>query len=167
MGRLITGSFVVALVLFSLGSLFAIFEGIEKIQSTAAQNVGVVFVEVATGYDVRNVMDDVKTRVDAIQNLAEEAERPVVERDGALVVVDDPSPDTALVGYLRELAAGPEPLITMLGEFPSEQLALTERGQAVLAGSDRWLRASPPKFGPSRWRGGVEILGRPTWVGAT
>lgn len=54
-------------------------EGIDKIQSTAAQNMGVVFVEVSTGYDVRDVMDDVKTRVDAIQNLAEEAERPVVE----------------------------------------------------------------------------------------
>ena len=38
-----------------------------------------VFVEVANGYEVRNVMDDVKTRIDAIQNLAEEAEEPVLE----------------------------------------------------------------------------------------
>jgi multidrug efflux pump subunit AcrB len=54
-------------------------EGIEQIQSTASQNMGTVVVRVETGYDVRNVMDDVKTRIDAIQNLAENAERPVIE----------------------------------------------------------------------------------------
>ena len=53
-------------------------DGIDVIRSTASQSVGSVFVEVATGYDVRNVMDDIKTRVDAIQNLAEEAEEPVL-----------------------------------------------------------------------------------------
>ena len=35
--------------------------------------------EVATGYRTRDVMDDVKTRVDAIDNFAENAEKPVVE----------------------------------------------------------------------------------------
>lgn len=54
-------------------------DGIEQLKSTAAQGMGVVIVEVATGYDVRNLMGDVKTRVDAIQNLAEEAEEPVLE----------------------------------------------------------------------------------------
>lgn len=54
-------------------------DGIDAIRSTASQSAGTVFVEVATGYDVRNVMDDIKTRVDAIQNLAEEAEEPVLE----------------------------------------------------------------------------------------
>jgi len=54
-------------------------EGIEQIDSNSAQNVGSVVVRVETGYDVRNIMDDVKTRIDAIQNLAENAERPVIE----------------------------------------------------------------------------------------
>ncbi len=54
-------------------------DGIERIRSTAALGMGVVTVEVANGYAVRNVMDDVKTRVDAIQNLAEDAEEPVLE----------------------------------------------------------------------------------------
>ncbi len=54
-------------------------DGIERLKSTAAQGMGVVLIEVATGYDVRDLMGDVKTRVDAIQNLAEETEKPVLE----------------------------------------------------------------------------------------
>ncbi|MDF1851264.1 MAG: efflux RND transporter permease subunit [Verrucomicrobiales bacterium] len=54
-------------------------EGIDRMKSVANQNIGVVTVEVANGFEVRNVMDDVKTRVDAIQNIAEEAEEPLLE----------------------------------------------------------------------------------------
>lgn len=54
-------------------------DGIDTIRSTANQGAGTVTIEVGTGYDVRNVMDDVKSRVDAIQNLAEEAEEPVLQ----------------------------------------------------------------------------------------
>lgn len=54
-------------------------DGIDRIRSTAALGMGVVTVEVANGYETRNVMDDVKTRVDAIQNLAEDAEEPTLE----------------------------------------------------------------------------------------
>ncbi len=53
--------------------------GIKKIRSTSSQNMGVVIVEVETGYDVRDVMSDVKSRVDAIDNFPEEAEKPVLE----------------------------------------------------------------------------------------
>lgn len=54
-------------------------EGIKRITSTSARNIGTVTVEVETGYEVRNVMDDVKTKVDAIDNLAENAERATLE----------------------------------------------------------------------------------------
>jgi multidrug efflux pump subunit AcrB len=54
-------------------------QGIKKVRSTASQNIGVVFVEVETGYDVRSVMSDVKSRVDAIDNFPEETEKPVLE----------------------------------------------------------------------------------------
>ena len=53
--------------------------GIKKIRSTAAQNIGTVTIEVETGYDVREVLDDVKSRVDAIDNFPEEAEKPLLE----------------------------------------------------------------------------------------
>ncbi len=54
-------------------------DGIEAIRSRASQGVGSVEIEVAAGYSVRNIMDDVKTRVDAITNIAEEAEEPILE----------------------------------------------------------------------------------------
>ncbi|MFD2255676.1 efflux RND transporter permease subunit [Luteolibacter algae] len=54
-------------------------QGIKKISGTGAQNVGTVVVEVQTGYDVRSLMSDVKSRVDAIDNFPEEAETPVLE----------------------------------------------------------------------------------------
>ena len=53
--------------------------GIKRMTSSSVQNLGVVTIEVETGYRVRDVMDDVKTRVDAIENFPEEAESPVLE----------------------------------------------------------------------------------------
>ena len=53
--------------------------GIREINSTAAENIGVVTALVENGYSVRDVMDDIKTQVDAIDNFAEEAEKPVLE----------------------------------------------------------------------------------------
>ena len=53
--------------------------GIKKIHSTSTQNMGVVTIEVETGHDVREVMSDVKSRVDAIDNFPEEAEKAVLE----------------------------------------------------------------------------------------
>lgn len=60
--------------------------GIKKIRSTAAQNIGTVTIEAQTGYDVRTLLDNVKSRVDAIDNFPLEAEKPVVEE----VVVKSP-----------------------------------------------------------------------------
>ena len=54
-------------------------QGIKKVSSTASQNMGTVVVEVQTGFELRNVMNDLKSRVDAIDNFPEEAETPVLE----------------------------------------------------------------------------------------
>lgn len=54
-------------------------QGIKRVRSTASQNMGVVIVEVETGFQLRNVMNDLKSRVDAIENFPEEAETPVLE----------------------------------------------------------------------------------------
>ena len=53
--------------------------GIKKMSSTSQQNGGLVTIEVENGYRVRDVMDDVKTRVDAIANFPEEAEEVILE----------------------------------------------------------------------------------------
>ena len=66
-------------VVIPIEEAIADLDGIEEILSTAREGIGVVNVEVSNGYDVRDVMDDVKTRVDAIDNFAENAEEPILE----------------------------------------------------------------------------------------
>ena len=54
-------------------------QGIDVMRSTAANSYGVVYVEVSGDSEVRDVLDDMKTRVDAIDNFAENIESPVYE----------------------------------------------------------------------------------------
>jgi len=54
-------------------------DGVKKVTSTASENAGTVTIEVLPGYDVRKVLDDVKTRVDAIETFPENAEKPVIQ----------------------------------------------------------------------------------------
>lgn len=55
--------------------------GIKRIQSTAGSSGGTVTIEVNEGVDPREVMDDVKIRVDAIPNFPALAEKPVIQVD--------------------------------------------------------------------------------------
>ena len=53
-------------------------DGIEQIISTASEGSGTVMVEVALGADVRRVLDDIKTNVDAIETFPEQTEKPII-----------------------------------------------------------------------------------------
>ncbi|MBI1357995.1 MAG: MMPL family transporter [Acidobacteria bacterium] len=53
-------------------------EGIKKVTSTANEGSGSVAIEVETGYSTTDLLNDVKTRVDAIDTFPEEAEKPVI-----------------------------------------------------------------------------------------
>lgn len=53
--------------------------GVEKITSNANEGSGSVTIEIETGYSTRNLLDDIKTRVDAIDTFPEEAEKPVIQ----------------------------------------------------------------------------------------
>jgi multidrug efflux pump subunit AcrB len=53
-------------------------EGIKKLTSSSVEGSGTVTVEVETGYDVREVLDEVKNRVDAIDTFPADAEKPIV-----------------------------------------------------------------------------------------
>ncbi len=50
--------------------------GIEELSSTSSEGSGSVMVEVGKGYDPRDMLDDIKNRVDAIITFPDEAERP-------------------------------------------------------------------------------------------
>ncbi|MCA9756914.1 MAG: efflux RND transporter permease subunit [Candidatus Eisenbacteria bacterium] len=54
-------------------------DGVKQISSVASENIGIVTIEVETSADVTEVLDDVKSRIDAIDTFPEEVEEPVVE----------------------------------------------------------------------------------------
>jgi len=51
--------------------------GIKEIKSSASEGSGTVNVEIDKGYDARELLDDIKNRVDAINTFPVETERPV------------------------------------------------------------------------------------------
>ncbi len=55
-------------------------EGVKKLISTASEGAGVVLVELEPGSDVRRAVEEVKTRVDAIDTFPVETEKPVVQQ---------------------------------------------------------------------------------------
>ena len=54
-------------------------DGIKKITATASEGMGIVSTEIKMGYDVRKLLDDIKSRVDAISTFPKETEKPVVQ----------------------------------------------------------------------------------------
>ena len=54
-------------------------DGIKRLTSTASEGLGVVNLEMHHDADSRQVLDDVKARVDAIDTFPDEAEKPVVQ----------------------------------------------------------------------------------------
>ena len=54
-------------------------DGIKRITSTASEGRGTVVIELELGADTRKVVDDVKSRVDAIITLPEQTEKPVIQ----------------------------------------------------------------------------------------
>ena len=55
-------------------------EGIEEIISTGRRGSGTVQIEVRSGYDVPEVMNEIKSRVDAISTFPDNTEKPIVSR---------------------------------------------------------------------------------------
>ncbi len=53
-------------------------EGIDRLFSRSSEGLALVNIEVAKGFDAREMLDDVKGRVDSINSFPVDAERPVV-----------------------------------------------------------------------------------------
>ena len=53
-------------------------DGIKQIQSTAAEGMGVIMVELELGADPRKVVDEVKSNIDAITTFPIETEKPII-----------------------------------------------------------------------------------------
>lgn len=72
--------------------------GVNEIDSTAEEGLGVVVVEALKGYDVNTLYDDIKAEVDRLDTLPEEAEDPVVEK----ITKKNQVLSLALYGYADE-----------------------------------------------------------------
>ncbi|KMT66672.1 efflux RND transporter permease subunit [Catenovulum maritimum] len=55
-------------------------EGIKKLESNANEGMGQVKIEVEDGYDVQELMNEVKVQIDAIPSFPENSEKPVIYR---------------------------------------------------------------------------------------
>lgn len=53
-------------------------EGIEELTSRSAEGVSTVIAEINESYNKRNILDDIKVRVDALNTLPNDSEKPVV-----------------------------------------------------------------------------------------
>ena len=73
-------------------------EGIKQYTTTSSENLGSASVEVQDGYDVSEVLDDVKSKIDSISTFPLDAEKPVVTE----VLMKDSVMLLALSGALSE-----------------------------------------------------------------
>ncbi|MFT5573659.1 MAG: multidrug efflux pump subunit AcrB [Cryomorphaceae bacterium] len=53
--------------------------GIKKISSRSSEDVSQVFAEIESGYSEQNLLSDIKVRVDALNTLPDDSERPVIQ----------------------------------------------------------------------------------------
>ena len=92
-------------------------DGIKRITSTASEGRGFVRIELELGADTRKVVDDIKSRVDAIDTFPDETEKPIVremtsQRQIIEVAVSGDADERTLKqiaeGVRDELAAIPE-----------------------------------------------------------
>jgi multidrug efflux pump subunit AcrB len=68
-------------VLIKIEEAIQDLEGIREIISTAREGSGTVTVEVDVNYDILEVMDNIKSRVDSIATFPAETERPIYQRN--------------------------------------------------------------------------------------
>ena len=79
-------------------------EGIKELSSSSSEGIGRVTIEVEEGYNVKDLLDQVKSRVDAMNTLPLEAEKPIISqsirrREAISVVVSGELPEKDLRRY--------------------------------------------------------------------
>ncbi len=66
-------------IIIRIEEAIADLEGIKEVSAAATEGSGVVTVEVETGYSTPRLLEQIKTRVDAISTFPDDSEQPVVE----------------------------------------------------------------------------------------
>lgn len=113
-------------VIIKVEEAIQVLEGIKEMTSTASEGVGIVSIEVDKGYDTRELLDDIKNRVDAINTFPIDTEKPVISLS---------QPAGSVISVV--IAAGmAEKDLKELGKIVREEiLALPDVTQASLQGT--------------------------------
>lgn len=99
-------------------------DGIKKVTSTAAENLGTVMIELEIDANARKVLDDVKTNIDAIETFPAETEKPIIrELTNRQQVVDVAVYGDTDERSLKRLAERVRDEITALPEITQAELA--------------------------------------------
>ena len=98
-------------------------EGIKKVTSRATEGRGSITIELHTGYDVREILADVKTKVDAIDTFPEDVEKPVIsEVTSAMQVVNVAIAGDASLAMLKRLGERARDDLIALPEISQAEL---------------------------------------------
>ena len=115
-------------------------EGIKTIESTASEGRGSMTLEIESGYDVRQVLEDVKASVDSIDTFPEDVERPIVQEVSTrLQVVNVAVAGEADIATLKRLGEKTRDEITALPgishadlrNVPSHEISIEVSEQAL------------------------------------
>ncbi|NKB89662.1 MAG: AcrB/AcrD/AcrF family protein [Acidobacteria bacterium] len=116
-------------------------DGIKKITSTAAENMGTVMLELEIDADARKVLDDVKTNIDAIETFPAETEKPNIrELTNRQQVVDVAVYGDTDERSLKRLAERVRDELTALPEITQAEIANARPYEMAIEVSETALR---------------------------
>ncbi len=116
-------------------------EGIKEITSTAVEGRGTVNLELITGYEANEVLDDVKAAVDAINTFPDDAERPVVrDLDAVNAVINVTISGQTDLATLKQLGVRVRDGLAALEEISQVQLLSTPAYEISIEVSEDALR---------------------------
>ena len=116
-------------------------DGIDEIRSAADEGVCTVVVQVAVRADSRRVLDDIKTRVDAIETFPERTEKPIISEGRTQIrVVDVAVSGQADELALRTVAEGVRDDLVSLPQISQVEFASVRPYEISIEVSERALR---------------------------
>ena len=116
-------------------------DGIDEIRSSADEGLCTVVVQVAVRADGRRVLDDIKTRVDAIETFPERTEKPIISEGRTQIrVVDIAVSGQADELALRTVAEGVRDDLVSLPQISQVEFASVRPYEISIEVSERALR---------------------------
>jgi len=143
-------------VILKLEDAVSDLDGIKRYSSTSSENMGAMTVEVESGYDFRAVKDDVKSVIDAISELPENAEKPIIKEAvitsqvlSLAISGPDGSSEIALRRMAEKVREG------LLDYRPEEPKGMMEKLNRFLGGEPKITKANLTNVRP--YEIGIEI----------